>query len=140
MALKGHVLVVLATIGGLALAGCGLGETVEDEAKRRLENPFKVQDGAEARAEALLNRFSDHLDDGDYSAACEDMVPVLQLRLAVQRGSCERAMRYVGQAGSLGHLEVESSHKTDRGLWVDARQGKFLIRRNRIANIIPPEQ
>jgi len=138
--MRGHRLAVLATIGGLALVGCGLGETVEDEAKRRLENPFKVQDGAEARAEALLNRFSDHLDDGDYSAACKDMVPVLQLRLAVQSDSCERAMRYVSQAGSLGNLEVESSQKTDRGLWVDTGEGKFLIRGNRIANIIPPGQ
>lgn len=135
-----HALAVLVIVVGLALAGCGLGETVEDEAKRRLENPFKVQDGAEAQAEALLHRFSDHLDDGDYGAACEDMVPALQLRLAAQSGSCERAMRYVGQAGSLGHLEVENSHKTDHGLWVDAGQGKFLIRKNRIANIVPPGQ
>lgn len=134
LAMRGHLLAVLAIIGGLALAGCGV-----DDWARKENLPFP-QDGAEVRAEALLNRFSDDLDGGDYSAACEDMLPVLQLRFAVRSGSCERAMRAVGQAGSLGHLEVESSRKTDRGLWVDTGQGKFLIRRNRIANIIPPGQ
>lgn len=124
-----HALAVLATMGGLVLAGCGASESL----------PVPV-DAADARAELLLNHFSNNLDDGDYSAACEDMVPVLQLRLAIQSDSCERAMRDVGQAGSLGHLEVESSHKTDRGLWVDTGEGEFLIRGDRIANIIPAGQ
>lgn len=132
--MKRHVLTALVIVAGLALVGCGVGDWA------RKENLPLPQDGDEVRAEALLNRFSGHLDGGDYSAACEDMVPILQLRFAVQSGSCERAMRDVGQAANLGHLEVESSHKTDRGLWVDAGGGKFLIRKNRIANIIPPGQ
>jgi hypothetical protein len=134
LAMRGHLLAVLVTIAGLALAGCGASDWAGEE-----NLPFP-QDGAEVRAEALLNRFSDHLDGGDYRATCEDMVPVLQLRFAVRSNSCERAMRDVGQAGGLGHLEVESSHKTDRGLWVDTGEGKFLIRGNLIANIIPPGQ
>jgi len=119
-------------IGVLTLAGCA----AEDYAR---EEGFVPQSAAEYRAEKLLNDFSDDLDDRDFTAACEKMTPVLQLRYAIKTGrrddGCEIAMQAVAQAGSLGSLEIEGTETAKGGLWADVGEAEFLIRRGHIANM-----
>jgi len=122
-------------VGLLAISGCA----AEDYAR---EEGFIPQSAAEYRAEKLLNDFSDDLADGDFTAACGKMTPVLQLRYAIQTGrrdnGCEIAMQVVARAGSLGSLEIEGTEATKGGLWADVGQAEFLIRRDHIANMRRP--
>lgn len=119
-------------MGVLMLSGCA----AEDYAR---EEGFTPRSGAEVRAERLLNDFSDDLDDEDFTAACEKMTPLLQLHYAIESGrrndGCETAMRVVARAGSLGNLEVEGTEKAKHGLWADAGEVEFLVRKDRIANM-----